>query len=413
MIARPSPQTRLFALLLLSSSIAAAGAACSSSSDAPPTPVPDASVDAPIDEEVDAGEHDAAPGAAGWTIRAHTCPGPNRTDALFVDTDGTLWIGCGTAATGYGLFTSRDEGATWTQVLESPAATLSNFRVFSIERGPDGELYLGGVNESDGSNNRVVRIDTTADPVVVTPVLTSVAQVGRQFNVGTFRQLSDGSAVAESLNGTDALYRASAATGASAADWTIVDVALTAAATALAGPRPRHLRRPTLRVGQHHRVAAVRLSAPRAVTPAPTRSERIELPEARLDGRDVGIAANASRVVAAGVNQDDDTGRIYVSGADPYDASGYREINLSEIVGAATDKTWARGVCQNGDRVVVVGERQPLRGDTGIVVLSDDGGQTFEDVTPEGVTATVSRCTVRDDGTVIVAGAAGFIGFRR
>lgn len=43
------------------------------------------------------------------------------------------------------------------------------------------------------------------------------------------------------------------------------------------------------------------------------------------------------------------------------------------------------------------------------VLSSDDGGLTFADITPEGVTESVSKCVLRTDGGVIVAGAGGFV----
>lgn len=419
MMGLSSSKARFLAPFLLAASsvaLASVGVACSSSSNSEaPSSSDDDGGDTDGGEGTDSGDGDDGGALAlGWTIRSHSCPGPNRTDALFVDDDGTLWVGCGTAATGYGLFSSKDQGLTWTQVLESPPGTLSKFRIFSIERGPDAELYVGGVNESDESKNRVVRIDTSADPVVVTPVLVSVPQLGRQFSVGTFRQLSDGRAVAESLNGTDALYRPTEGAGSSAEDWTIVDVALSGG-----GAAALHILDLVVFDDRFYGAGSSISSPPYVFLPPRTASEpyaleRIELPRTGAwTGEMWGVAANAERVVVVGVNQDDDTGRIYVSGDDPYEAASYKEINLSEVVGEATRKTWARGVCQKGDRVVVVGERQPLRGDTGLVVLSDDGGQTFVNMTPEGVTASVSKCTVLEDGTVIVAGAAGFVGVYR
>ena len=77
---------------------------------------------------------------------------------------------------------------------------------------------------------------------------------------------------------------------------------------------------------------------------------------------------------------------------------------MSAITGDAA--TWARGVCMRNDRVVVVGERQPLGSGSGRVLISNDGGDSFADITPAGIAASVSRCVIEPDGTVVVAGAA-------
>lgn len=45
----------------------------------------------------------AVQAGGSWTTFTHSCPGANRTDALHRDADGSLWVGCGTNASGYGL----------------------------------------------------------------------------------------------------------------------------------------------------------------------------------------------------------------------------------------------------------------------------------------------------------------------
>ena len=149
---------------------------------------------------------------------------------------------------------------------------------------------------------------------------------------------------------------------------------------------------------------------PRDAGAEPYELEVIALPTTGGTGEMWGVAANEDRVVVVGVDQDADVGKIFVSGADPYDAAGYSQIDLPDIVGDSNLGTWARGVCMRDDRVVVVGERQPLSSGTGLVLLSDDGGQTFTNITPEEVTESMSKCTILEDGEVIVAGAGGFFG---
>lgn len=75
--------------------------------------------------------HDAERGAV-WSTHNHGCNGGNHSDALHRDPDGTLWAGCGTNATGYGLFRSTGGGANWTAAPVSPADAFHEFRVNSI-----------------------------------------------------------------------------------------------------------------------------------------------------------------------------------------------------------------------------------------------------------------------------------------
>src|SRR5690606_13740139 len=123
-----------------------------------------------------------------------------------------------------------------------------------------------------------------------------------------------------------------------------------------------------------------------------------------------GLAVNDQRLVAVGVDQDNDIGKILVSSADPYNAAGYSELSLPDIVGSGGIGTWARGVCMQGDVIVVVGERQPLGSATGLVMRSTNGGASFQNITPPGVTGSVSKCLIEPAGSIVVAGAAGFIG---
>jgi hypothetical protein len=348
----------------------------------------------------------AAPGIAAedavaggpWSLHSHACPGGNRTDALHRDADGTLWLGCGTNATGYGLFRSTDGGSQWQPAPVSPADAFDAFRVMSISRGHDGALYAAGFSALQGSLLMVQRVATGAAPFGATSTLVGVNQVGRQFPVGSYRELADGRAVAEALNGTNLLYRPTAATGTSAAAWTrelgtvqILDLVVHDdrfwGAGSLINQPPRLF------------------LPPQAAGSEPWQFQTLELQPANgWKGELWALAVNARRLVAVGVNQDDDTGRIFVSGADPYQLAGYSQLSMSAITGDPT--TWARGVCMRNDRVVVVGERQPLGSGSGRVLLSNNGGASFADVTPAGVAASVSRCVIEPDGTVVVAGAA-------
>ncbi len=332
-----------------------------------------------------------------WVERSHTCPGINRVDALHLDDDGALWLGCGSGNVGNGLFRSTDEGQSWSQ----PVSSLSTMRVTSISRGGDGALYVGGT----ASGVMAVRVDTAASPMTATDFLTPVNTVGRQFIVGGLRVRADGTALAESLNGTDLLYRPASTTGASASEWTEASASLA----------PVRQMLDLILVDGRFVGAGSTIAQPpvlflpsRAAAADPWAFEQIEL-SSRFDGELWGVAADAQRLVAVGVDQDADVGKIFVSGADRYEVADYTSHDVSALVGR--EKTWARGVCMRGQRVVVVGEVQPLRDDTGFVLLSDNGGESFTNITPPGVGGSVSKCAVRADGSIVAAGAGGWVGF--
>ncbi len=155
-----------------------------------------------------------------WLVSFHNCPGAYRTDALHRDSDGTLWVGCGTAAEGYGLFYSEDGGGSWAAAPVTPASKLAKFRVSSIVRGSNGQLRIAGFNAE--TKEMVLSLNTTSKPFAVTPFLVSVAQVGRQFHVGTYVELADGRGIAESLNGHDLLYREPDTATSSASTWVVL-----------------------------------------------------------------------------------------------------------------------------------------------------------------------------------------------
>ena len=339
-----------------------------------------------------------------WVTYSHPCPGLSRTDALHRDSDGTLWVGCGTTQNGRGLFVSFDGGPTWSQVTTSPAGLLNEFRVNTITRGHDGALYAGGVDALVGSSLRVVRLDTAGSmPYAASPTLIATPQVGRQFTVGNYGELSDGRSLAESLTGFDKLFRPSATTPPQASNWIIPG-----------GSLDQFTQMVVHNDGFY--AAGSRINVPPKVflPPQSAGAQPWELVEVILDpsfdGEMWGIAVNDQRVVAVGVDQNTNTGMIFVSSGDPYNAANYQSHRLPDIIGTGGTGTWARGVCMRGNLIVVVGERQPLSGSTGRVMASSNGGASFFNITPPSPPETVSRCAIAPDGRVTVAGAAGFIG---
>jgi hypothetical protein len=347
-------------------------------------------------------------------LASHPCPGGNRTDALHLDDSGRLWVGCGTNAVGYGLFHS-DDGVAWAAAAVTPANVFDSYRVSSITTGHDGALYVAGASSTSGNRSMVHRVDTASMPFVVTPTLVGVNQVGRTFHVGGYRELADGRAIAEDLNGTSLLYRPEASTGTSAADWTrvegahqILDLQTDPGSVLMFAGGSRINEPPRL------------FLPPDDETSEPWEFDSFALPTATgWLGEIWGVATSGDRLFAVGVDQDADVGKIFVSGSDPYVAADYSERSVDDFLAPGPGiGTWARGVCASGDAVAVVGERQPLGSSTGFVLISHDRGQTFADITPAGVTASVGKCVLVEGGglrggarpVLFVAGAAGFVG---
>lgn len=344
---------------------------------------------------------DSHSNSRGTVISPHPCPGPSSTDALHGDSTTLFWVGCGSNAKGYGLYATADGGQSWITVTTNPSALMNDFRVFSIIRGHDSAIYAAGTGLS---NRRVLRLDTsTAPPFAAEVTLMAAPTTGYQFIVGSYAELSDGRAIAESENGFDWLYRPSAATPPLATDW-------------IDPPTSLDQFRDLIAYNDQFYAVGSRINEPPKVflpplSPAAEPWDMVEIELDNLyDGEMLGVAANSQRVVAVGVDDDGNVGKIYVSQNDAYDAGDYLVHDLPNIVGTGGIGTWARGVCMHGDRIVVVGERQPLGTNSGLAMASSDGGQTFFDITPLEPGRTLSRCVIDPGGLVTVAGAAGWFG---
>jgi hypothetical protein len=352
---------------------------------------------------------DGGPSPEGWAVRTHDCPGINRADALWADDEG-IWVGCGSGADGDGLFYSRDDGASWEIPATSPANVLTSFRVLSVHRGFGGLIYVAGEGPS---GSMVISLDTATTPMTAEAVLNRGTTVGRSFLAGPFVTTSTGAAFADSFTGGDALYRADEATGPEAADWTDARDWETTDSS-------HQILDLVVRDGRFVGVGSTIAEPPYVFVPAAD-AEPFSMTPVPLvsglgawDGEMWGVAANAQRIVAVGVDQDNDIGKMFISGADETNPDDYTQLDLDPLVAAASgsDSTWGRGVCMDGDRIAVVGEVQPLgAGDnSGFVLLSTDGGATWAESTPAGSPASWSKCQIV--GSRLVVAGGGAIGIR-
>ena len=337
----------------------------------------------------------SGPALAGgtWLTYSVNCQA-SQQHALHRDSDGTLWAGCGSGASGFGVHRSIDGGQTWQVPTTNPAGIIDTFRVNDIKRGHDGALYLAGTISQSGTQNRVIRLDTsTAQPYAAEATLIGVATVGFNFIVGHYAELDDGQALASSQTGVDKLYRSSPLIGNSAADW-FQPTGIEAFSQLVAHDGGFYASGSRINI------------APRVFLPpqAPG-AQAWDLVEVILDnsfdGEMWGIAANDQRVVAVGLNQDTNRGKIYVSSKDPYDPADYTVHEFRD-----DGQSWAHGVCMRDNRIVVVGRRLPSGSR---VLASNDGGQTFFDASPAG-SALLSQCVIAPTGLVTVFGSGGFIG---
>jgi hypothetical protein len=332
-----------------------------------------------------------------------------------VDADGTMWLGCGSGAVGTGLYRSADGGASWAVPATSPSNVLTSFRVHAVHRGYGGLLYVAG-RGTGGS--MALSLDTSSTPFAAAAVLTAGAMVDASFTASPFVTTASGAAFADSFNGHGALYRPDDSVGDGGALWT-------EAQDWESDGGMSHQILDLVVEGERFVGCGSTIAEPPYVY-LPSQEPGAELwemtPIALVSGLGAytgemwGVAANASRVVVVGVDQDNDIGKIFVSGSDRYLATDYTQIDIDPLLPtrvSGADSTWARGVCMQANRVVVVGEIQPLgAGDnSGFVLESTDGGATFTDVTPDGSPDTWSKCSIDASGRILVAGAGAVATF--
>lgn len=360
-------------------------------------PERDAGEDEDASTDVDAG----APSA--WTLLAHPCVG-NRTDTLWRDDDGTLFVGCGTTSEGdQGFHVSTDDGATWAAPTTMPNGFFSEWRVNDISRSADGFLYVAGIGSM---SRRVVRVDTSTSPWQLEETFNAGSTVGTAFTVGRFRRAADGSAIAESLTGTDVVYRAN-----DDADWEAVGDW----GSAFGGLQILDLAEHD---GDFYGCGSTIAQPPYLFVPDGDSGFGFEVIDLAGDGIGAyegemwGVAVDAGGVVVGGVDQDRDVGMIYARPLAGTDALTVTDVSSFY----PDDPTWIRGVCRRGAIVMAVGELS--RDGDGIVLLSEDGGETFIDVTPEGGTPattlpSVHECVLAGSNEAFVAGANGALAIWR
>jgi photosystem II stability/assembly factor-like uncharacterized protein len=340
--------------------------------------------------------------SSSWTTYTHPCQ-ENQTDAFWWDADDkTVWVGCGTGSTGKGLWTSTDGGASWSEI----SGFMEGWRVNGIRRAADNRLYVAGTDTN--SKNIVVSFDTSVSSLDPRLEFERTNNISLSFTAEHIMVDDAGNAFTDSLTGAGSAYRPKGSDSWTGLDggWTsdgsshqildmvMFDNRIYGVGSTISQPPVVFL--PTLNATDFYTMTPVDLSE--------------NDPLNNIIGEMWGVTVlDKSRVIAAGIDQNRNVGLIFASQTDPYDPKDYHKFDVSTIV--PDSSSWMRGVCSQGNNVVAVGEKQPLRSGTGLVLLSTDGGISFSNITESGISAqTVSRCQFLSDGRIAVAGSGGYVG---
>ena len=333
----------------------------------------------------------------GWTSSSHPCVG-NRTDTLLFEGD-TVFVGCGTTTSGFGLYMSSDAGMTFVAPETTPAGWFDTYRVNDVSRSSDGLLYVAGTGTTNSS--MVVSVDTSVAPMVVTEVLNAGPTIDESFVVGTFRRRSDGSAIAESLNGNGMMYRPDDNTGPDA----FSDGWENAYYWANGGSATFQLLDMEIHEDAFYGCGSTIADTPKLFLPNPNAPNAYNMDVVELatyDGEMWGMdVAPDGSVIVGGVNQNLNVGMVYFG--DP--SASLSVFDVSTIV--SSGPTWIRGVCSNGSRLVAVGELS--QSSDPLVFTSSDSGQTWSNETPDAP-GPLHECTVFANGSFAVAGSDGYLG---
>ncbi len=333
------------------------------------------------------------PGPFAWTPTAGPCLG-SGTNTIWFDDRMNGFVGCGENADGEGLYTTADGAATFE---DNPR--FNEVRIMDIRRGPDGVLYGAGIHQLDGYpvwsfDESGALIDANG---LYTPSNSAFLAVNQAENAAI---TADGQMLIDSLTGTTAAYRAA---GAEFEEVASLGEALLDDPDALSF----QVRRLVGFDNQFYGVGSLindpaRVHLPSRREDATYHFESVLLQPETRDGELLDMHVwDAQHMIVAGHDQSERFPLIYlVDGADPYETDNWEKIELFssglEYEGGVNDLHVV------GDTVVMVGEKFPTS-EGGFVIISHDGGQTFEDITPEDAEA-LSAVWMFEDGEMVVAG---------
>ncbi len=343
-------------------------------------------------------DDDTGNGDSSWTELSGPCGG-SATNAMWFDDPSTGFVGCGENAAGEGLYTTIDGGATW----QSHNA-FNEVRIMDLRRAPDGVLYGAGTDQLDGYS--MWSIDESGANLALTGLYTpsnnAFTSVGQGENAAV---TASGQMLVDSLTGTSAAYRS--AGGMFEEQYNIGEAAIDDPEVG-----PAFQVRRIVTEGEDFYAAGslindpARVHLPSQLPGATFHFHTVLLQPDTRDGELLDMHVwSPTRMIVAGHDQSLRFPLIYViDGGDPYASDNWQQVVLAdsgiEYEGGIND------LAVVGDTVVAVGEKYPTSSG-GFVVMSEDGGLTWTDITPaEGVGA-MSAVALFDNGEIVAAGGSG------
>ena len=326
---------------------------------------------------------------AGWTEGVGPCPG-SRTDAVLFRDRNTGYVGCGFSAEGTNLYKTEDGGNTWESLRD-----WGEIRVFDIVEA-NGTTYVTGLDTSGASpgplwflddNDRLE--DSAYEP---TNDGSHITAGGENIAVTSLDEV-----ILDAFNQRTAAFRDEAGVWSSF----VPDFSGTSQVIAAAGIlNDRYIAvGSTINDGIQVHLPAQDPAAGKFQTQA------LEL-DLRGDGtlQDL-IVWDDGEVLVVGTNESSSEPVVYLGSGDLYDAANWALTDLFDQGIEYDGKVWA--ISNQGDSVVAVGERIPTS-QGGFVLLSEDRGRTWTDITPtEASVNPLNEVNFFPNGDIIAFGGGG------
>jgi len=145
-------------------------------------------------------QNDNTPASNTWSQLTQPCGG-THTDAFWFDDRDNGYIGCGTNASGFGLFVTIDGGVTWDEELN-----FQEVRINDIFRAADGKLYATGTDTAGGFE--VFEIDESGAQRQLVGLYSGSNSAFTAVSQGeNIAVTDDGQMFVDSLTGTQTAYR--------------------------------------------------------------------------------------------------------------------------------------------------------------------------------------------------------------
>jgi len=335
-------------------------------------------------------------GPLAWSEGVGPCGG-SQTNAMWFDDRMTGFIGCGENAVGEGLYTTVDGGITWDDNVK-----FKEVRVMDIRRGADGVLYGAGIHQLD--DYPIWSFDESGGALDAQGLYTASNNAFLAVNQAENAAVTaDGQMLIDSLTGTTAAYMAA---GGEFEELASLGEAL------LEDPEAGsfQVRRIKDFDNQFYAVGSLindpaRVHLPSKLKGATYHFQSVLLQPDTRDGELVDMHVwDDQHMIVAGYDQSERFPLIYlIDGADPYDSANWQHIELLDS--GIEFEGGIRGLSVVGDTIVAVGDKVPTSAG-GFVVRSEDGGVTWEDITPTefGKVSPLYRVKLFDDGEMVVVG---------